>query len=131
MHRFYGACLFAAYAILEPCVAVRAASANGLSEQVRVVSREEEYDTGVVWNIPPLNDVPVTNSNALRICDCEYASTKKHGGLLCNKEGYFITNFEADGHWVRPTPISNSKFGLQSLPCSCGWFGVGSIMRQS
>ena len=106
MRRSYGACgafFFVVCVVFEQYLAVHAASPNAFREQVRVVSRSEEFDSEVVWSTPPLDGVPVSNSNALKICDCEYASTKNHGGLLCNKEGYFITNFEADGHWVRPS----------------------------
>lgn len=105
----FGACLLAVYVIFELSLLVRAASSDGSAGQVRFVSSSAEYDSELVWNVPSDDPVPIASSNALKICDCEYALPRYHGGLLCNKEGYFITNFEAVGHWVRPTCSSQSK----------------------
>lgn len=105
--RACGACLLAVCLTFVSSL-VRAASVDRLGEQVRFVSSSEEYDSELVWHAPLDDVVPVSNSNALKICDCEYASTHYHGGLLCTKEGYFITNFEAVGHWVRPASSSLS-----------------------
>jgi hypothetical protein len=37
----------------------------------------------------------------LEICECEDASLSSHGGLQCEREGWFIYSFEAVGRWVR------------------------------
>lgn len=105
--RYYGACMAYLLVVYIVCQAafVSASSSDGFSGEVRFVSSSDEYDSELTWHTPSDAVVPVSNNNALRICDCEYASTSYHGGLLCNKEGYFITNFQAVGHWVRHLSI--------------------------
>lgn len=39
--------------------------------------------------------------DALDVCECEDASLSAHGGLQCEREGWFIYSFEAVGRWVR------------------------------
>ena len=52
----------------------------------------------------PSTSVPVTpvlrEGDALHLCQCEDASVSVHGGLQCEKEGWFIYSFEAIGRWV-------------------------------
>jgi hypothetical protein len=39
--------------------------------------------------------------DVLDVCECENASLSSHGGLQCEREGWFIYSFEAVGRWVR------------------------------
>lgn len=41
----------------------------------------------------------------LALCDCEFA-TGPPDGLSCDKEGWFISNFERQGSWVGPVSLS-------------------------
>lgn len=71
---------------------------NDVSRVDRIGFGEDQYPM-VSW---PDNRMPGTSQgDHLKVCDCEMAPSSNHGGLLCDKEGYFITSFEAVGHWVR------------------------------
>lgn len=71
---------------------------NDVSRVDRIGFSEDQYPL-VSW---PDNRMSGTSQgDHLKVCDCEMAPSSNHGGLLCDKEGYFITSFEAVGHWVR------------------------------
>jgi hypothetical protein len=120
----FGTCMLAASVLVFLAPEVCASILDRSEKQVRFVSRSDEYDWDRALHIPASDNepVPVSNSNALSICDCEDATTRYHGGLLCNKEGYFITDFEAVGHWVRSCRNHNSHLHL--VACASGSFIV-------
>lgn len=46
---------------------------------------------------PPI----LLEGETLHVCECEDAPVTSHGGLQCEKEGWFIYSFDAVGRWVR------------------------------
>jgi hypothetical protein len=65
--------------------------------KVASVAKTDVNTTRTQPSIPILRQ-----GQALKVCECEYTVISSHGGLQCEKEGWFIYSFEATGHWVRP-----------------------------
>ena len=56
----------------------------------------------------------------LALCDCEFA-TGPPDGLSCDKEGWFISNFERQGSWVGEVTVNNilQPAITAQLPAAC------------
>jgi hypothetical protein len=67
----------------------------------------------------PVLPPALREGDALSVCQCEDASLAIHGGLQCEKEGWFVHSFEAIGRWVR-CPAGKLMHG--SVGCrACLW----------
>lgn len=98
--------MFRAQAILQAtlivCFAVAVAVGSRLtkhgSSPVENIGYSKDQHQLVPW---PGHRISGTDQgDNLKVCDCEMAPISNHGGLLCDKEGYFIASFESVGHWV-------------------------------
>jgi hypothetical protein len=56
------------------------------------------------WSRATTPQPVLKEGDALSLCECEDAALSLHGGLQCEKEGWFVYSFEARGQWVRPLP---------------------------
>ena len=60
------------------------------------------------WSPATLPQPVLKEGDALSLCECEDASLSLHGGLQCEKEGWFIYSFEARGQWVRARHLQSA-----------------------
>lgn len=84
--------------VVDPTCGARSKYANAVSA---VDGIRFNYDQTQQQSWPDMRVSTTGPGDPLKVCDCEMAPVSNHGGLLCDKEGYFIASFEAVGHWVR------------------------------
>eukprot|EP00892_Ulva_mutabilis_P000991 jgi/Ulvmu1/10893/UM007_0070.1 len=80
------------------------------SSAVDSIGVRDDQEQLTSW--PDTRITTTSQGDHLKVCDCEFAPISNHGGLLCDKEGYFIASFEAVGHWINGggrVPLSRAK----------------------
>lgn len=93
--------------LLGGAVATDAAGARGKAHVKVQYHQELGAQPGTASKIDVLAGDTATVDGVLKLCQCEDASISSNGGLNCVKDGWFISTFEATGHWVRcSTPTS-------------------------